>query len=113
MELEKGILGNTIRKYRILRGMSQEELAEAVDITPTHLKHIESEHRKPSIEVLFRLVYVLHISLDEILLPQQARDSSEFQEALTLLTQCSKTELSIVADLIRSLIKNRNQEKRG
>ena len=27
----------------------EEELAEAVQITPTHMKHIESEHRKPSV----------------------------------------------------------------
>ena len=69
MDLEKGILGNTIRKYRIMRGLSQEELAEAVDITPTHLKHIESEHRKPSVEVLFRLVYALHASITKALQP--------------------------------------------
>lgn len=109
MELEKGILGNTIRKHRIMCGMSQEELAEAVDITPTHLKHIESEHRKPSIEVLFRLVDILHISLDEILLPHKKKESSEFFEAHVLLEQCTKVELLIVADLIRSFIKNRNQ----
>ena len=51
--MKPGLLGNTIRQARLNCKMTQEELAEAVQITPTHLKHIESEHRKPSIEVLF------------------------------------------------------------
>lgn len=51
-ELEEGILGNSIRTARIKKGLPQEQLAELAGITPTHLKHIESEHRKPSIEVM-------------------------------------------------------------
>lgn len=59
------------------------------------------------------MVYVLHISLDEILLPQQIQESSEFQEVLALLGQCSKSELSIVSDLVRSLIKIGTKENRA
>ena len=60
--MEKGLLGNTIRQARIDNKYTQEELAEKIGITATHLKHIESEHRKPSIEVLFSLASELHIS---------------------------------------------------
>ena len=42
--MEQGLLGNTIRQARIDNNMTQEQLAELVQITPTHLKHIESEH---------------------------------------------------------------------
>ena len=47
--MKQGLLGNTIRQARLDCKMTQEELAEAVQITPTHMKHIESEHRKPSV----------------------------------------------------------------
>ena len=107
MNIKSGTLGATIRKYRVLHGLSQEELAEAVGISPTHLKHIESEHRKPSVEVLFQLVRFLHISLDAILLPQEDLRSAKHEEIHALLQECSESELAIVCDIMRSLLKNR------
>lgn len=105
-ELEKGILGNAIRNARIKSGLSQEELSELVGITPTHLKHIESEHRKPSIEVLFRLVQMLHISLDNILFYKGDLRLAKIQEIENLLSVCSEKDLQIINDLILSLLKN-------
>lgn len=107
MEVKKGILGNAIRSARIEHKLSQEELAEIVGITPTHLKHIESEHRKPSIEVLFRLAKTLHLSIDNILFDSRDLRREKIQELENLLTLCSEKELQIVCDLIHSLFENR------
>ncbi len=107
MPLEKGNLGNTIRTHRIQQGITQEELAEMVDITPTHLKHLESEHRNPSIEVLFRLTTVLNMSLDNLLFTNQVQESTEYKELSLLLSKCTTAELQIVSDLAHSLLKHR------
>ena len=84
--MKQGLLGNTIRQARIDNKLTQEQLAELVQITPTHLKHLESEHRKPSIEVLFALASVLHFSLDALLLTdetiQHARRKNELNNLL-------------------------------
>lgn len=61
------LLGNAIRNARMQRGLSQEYLAEMFDVTPTHIRHIESGHRKPSIELLFQLAKRLDISLDALI----------------------------------------------
>jgi len=65
--MEKGVLGNAIRTARIKMNLTQEQIAEMVDISPIHYKHLESEHRMPSIEVLFKLCDVLNLSLDSLL----------------------------------------------
>lgn len=105
--LDKGILGNAIRNARIESGLSQEALAEMVDITPTHMKHIESEHRKPSIEVLFNLSKILHLSLDNLLF--EIKDNSAgFNYAVNLLKDCSEREIRILIDIMKSLQNNRN-----
>ena len=57
--MKDGLLGDTIRQARMDNKMTQEQLAEAINISPTHMKHIESEHRKPSVDVLFSLADVL------------------------------------------------------
>lgn len=107
MDFEKGVLGNTIHTARMENHLSQEELAELIGITPTHLKHLESEHRKPSIDVLFHLAKVLHFSLDHILFQSEDCQSKQIREIENLMTDCSPAELNIIQDLLRSLQRNR------
>jgi len=45
-------IGQKIRKYRKLNGLSQEELAEKVGISVTHMSHIETANTKLSLQVL-------------------------------------------------------------
>lgn len=59
-------LGDAIRTARMRRGISQEYLAELLDVTPTHIRHMESGHRRPSVELLFQLAKLLDISLDAL-----------------------------------------------
>ena len=105
MGLEKGLLGNAIRQARMEKNISQEELAEMVGITTTHLKHIESEHRKPSIEVLFQLIQVLNFSVDSLFLDVKEREAQQiYQQILFLLEKCDHKQLRIVKNVISSLL---------
>ncbi len=102
--MKPGLLGNTIRQARIDNKLTQEQLAELVQITPTHLKHIESEHRKPSIEVLFALAEVLHFSLDALLMTNESYEHSKRKNELSLLIDtCSDNELDVVIAALREL----------
>lgn len=108
MILEKGKLGNTIRKARISNSLTHEELSEIVGITATHLKHIESEHRKPSLDVLFKLASCLHFSLDALLLTDKQSDERNIQkqEIQLLIEDCSSRELNAFIAALRELTKN-------
>lgn len=106
MNLEKGILGNAIRIARIKNGLSQEGLAEMVDITPTHLKHLESGHRNPSINVFIDIARCLNMSVDNIIFPQKTADQSMIKEIENCLTKCSERQLQILLDLLNSLLRN-------
>ena len=48
-------IGKTIKKLRVEKGMSQAELAQAADITPSFLSLIENDHRAPSLSALHRI----------------------------------------------------------
>ena len=106
MALDRGILGNQIRESRIENQISQEQLAELVNITPTHLKPLESEHRKPSIEVLVSLMEVLHFSFDGLVFPVSTERERRSQEIEILLKACSDQQLEIILDVTRSLLKH-------
>ena len=101
-------LGNAIKEARMKQNLSQEIFAEMIGISPTHLKHIESEHRKPSIEVLFKIAKVLNMSLDNILFLQNTDTDVQrlINEINNKLYSCTENELKIILDLIYSLKAN-------
>jgi transcriptional regulator with XRE-family HTH domain len=54
-------LGKTIRKLRVDRGISQQDLARTADVTPSFLSLLENDHRRPSLVVLRRLAAALEV----------------------------------------------------
>ena len=103
MTMQNIELGNAIKEARVNKNLSQEMFSEMIGISPTHLKHIESEHRKPSIEVLFRIAQTLNMSLDNILFLQNKQLVKEIDN---ILPTCTENELQIILDLIYSIKKH-------
>lgn len=64
-EIEK-VLGATIRKVRIERGLSQEKLSELADIDRSYVSEIERGLKTASIRTLLKLSQGLAISLGEL-----------------------------------------------
>lgn len=74
MGAERKELGEAIRAARIRKGLTQEALSELLDITPVHLKNIESSRRKPSVPLLFALMELLDFSVDALVFPERSED---------------------------------------
>jgi transcriptional regulator with XRE-family HTH domain len=60
-------LGQEVRRWRTLRGLSQEELAERADLVQHHVSRIETGDAEPGILVLLRLCRALNIAPSELL----------------------------------------------
>ena len=56
-----------IRKYRQLKNLSQEELAEEINISWRQIQRIEQNEEKTRITTFKKLVQVLNIPDDEII----------------------------------------------
>ena len=50
-------IGKRIRACRLAKGMTQEQLANAVGIVVTHISHIETGNSVPSLKKSLRKVY--------------------------------------------------------
>lgn len=59
-------LAKNIKKYRKLKGLSQNELAELLNISREHLAKLETTKRCISLMLLFRLSEVLKVSLKDL-----------------------------------------------
>jgi transcriptional regulator with XRE-family HTH domain len=63
---DRKLLGDGIRKHRKLAGLTQERLAERIDINPVYMGQIERGFRVPTVDVLLRLARALKIRLRDI-----------------------------------------------
>lgn len=62
------LLGLTIAYYRKLRGLTQAELAEATNLSRTHISNIEAPNGKTSISLnkLFDIADVLEVTVKDL-----------------------------------------------
>ena len=106
--MKDGLLGDTIRRARMDNKMTQEQLAEAINISPTHMKHIESEHRKPSVEELFLLADVLNFSMDAMLMEKQSDEHAKrVNEMNLMMNKCTDVELDVFLAALREMMKHK------
>ncbi len=74
-------LGHIIKTARENAGITIEALANKVDITERYLYRIENEGKKPSFDVLHKLVRELNISADSIFYPKKPSKDSEVENS--------------------------------
>ena len=97
-------LQRAIRQERKSKRITYEELAEMLDILPTHIKHIESGHRKPSIEILFEIARVLNLSLDGVVFPKDITQSDLTRGKIDrLLDSLDEDSLQFVLTVLEAL----------
>lgn len=94
-------IGQRIRKFRKAKRLSQEELAELVGISTTHMSHIETGNTKLSLNVLVDIAAALNVLADDLLSetgPTQI--NSAYQTIYDTLTTCTPQQVKIMSEII-------------
>lgn len=60
------MITNSIRKYRLLAGLTQSELAELCSVSKNAISDFETGRYDPRLDVAFRLADVLNTFVDEL-----------------------------------------------
>ena len=97
-------LGDIIKSARQQTDITIEELAEKVGITERYLYRIENEGKKPSYDVLFKLIRELSISPDLIFYPEKPSKDSEIENLLRMLYNCDERSMEVVKATVKVLI---------
>ena len=59
-------LGLNLKKYRLEKGLTQENLAEKVGIHPTYVGKLEGGRNNPSTKMLYKITRALGIKLSDL-----------------------------------------------
>jgi transcriptional regulator with XRE-family HTH domain len=101
--LDYTAIGKNIRAFRKARNLSQEQLAEKIWISTSHMSHIETGSTKLSLSVLVDIAHVLQVGTDEILATNQYIEKDKIPtEIHALIHSSSATQAEILLDLLKA-----------
>lgn len=96
-------IGQRIRKLRKAHGLSQEALAERVNISTVHMSHIETGNTKLSLPVFVDLASALEVHTDELLYDEDISTRSvAIEEIVRILDSCTTQQIKIMEDILRA-----------
>lgn len=96
-------IGQKIRQIRKAHGLSQEELAERINISTTHMSHIETGNTKLSLPVFVNIAMTLEVRTDDLLdNTEVATTSTSLDEIAVILEHCSAQEARVISDIVKA-----------
>lgn len=100
-------IGKKIRSIRKARNLSQEQLAEKIWISTTHMSHIETGSTKLSLSVLVDIAEALQVGTDELLSTQPFIEKTDTTDELRALIQsCTAAQSRVLLDLLKAAKKS-------
>lgn len=97
-------IGAKIRSLRKTKNLSQEQLAEKVWISTTHMSHIETGTTKLSLPVLVDLANALNAGTDEILESSlETKKNTSVDNIISLLKTCTPQQAAVLEEVIISV----------
>lgn len=98
-------MGKRIREYRTRAFMTQEKLAEVIELSAVYISQIETGIRKPSLETIIKVANALGVTLDCLVSESiTINEDDKINEILVILKGRTKEELSLASDTIRTVL---------
>lgn len=99
-------LGSDIKQARKALGLARRTLAEMVGIDPRYLANIENSGDIPSVPVLYELIRICKLPMEQYFTPESKTDENEQRQRVNhKLRLCSDKYLPIIEGTIDGAIK--------
>ena len=100
MELDYKAIGKRIKIARIKADLTQERLAEMVEISPTHMSNIETGTTRVSLTAIVSLANALSVTVDDLLCDSVVKSKVQFEKDIAgILADCNEYEIRMVKDM--------------
>lgn len=107
---------DNIRKYRIMRMMTQETLASASELSVSYIAQIESNRKSIGFEGLCKIAAALDVSIGDLFEKDCSVHFCEMQieqSFAKLLSDCTENEKRIIYETARQLKISLRKEDKG
>lgn len=104
MELDYKAIGKRIKIARIKTDLTQERLAEMVEISPTHMSNIETGTTRVSLTAIVSLANALSVTVDDLLCDSVVKAKVQFEKDIAgILADCDEYEIRMIKDMAKAL----------
>lgn len=104
MDNKRKAIGKRIRYARKLMGLSQAELSEMLQISPSHMSDIENGKKNIGLDIFMRITEELQVSADWLLrtdIPSVSAIQNE--EISEILSDCTSGEVQTLLKLLKEI----------
>ncbi len=99
------VIGNRIRKVREVKGLTQDMLAKAMDVSNAYISKIERGKTPINLDNLSKICESLETSAEFILTgTSKAADDYMHNEIIEMLEGCSPDKIKLIAQVIRPIV---------
>lgn len=102
-------LAEVIKAARAERKLTQEQLAENVNLSLRYITFLENENKKPSFSTLHKLIRYFGIDANTIFYPEQATEDTPVTRLSRLLLQCDEREIKAFTAHVETLISEKKK----
>ncbi len=108
MSLDYSIIGERLKKARIQKGYTQEQLAEKIDVSVAFLSRVERGNAKINLNRLNQLCDLLEISEGNILTGVGSNSNNYLNKDFSnLLKGCPPEKLKLIYDIAKVIIEQK------
>ena len=113
MQNEHEMLGEIIKNARMKADITVEDLAAKVGVGERFIYRIENEGKKPSYDILYKLIRELSILPDQIFFPEfpeKKIEDSEMESLVRMLYNCDERSMQIIKATVRAALDSQPKE---
>lgn len=106
-------LGLAIKEARKKQGLTREQVGAIIEIDPRYLTNIENKGQHPSLQVLYDLVSLLNVSVDEFFLASNnLAKSSRRRQLESKIDNFTDADLVIMESVADGIVKYKELEEK-
>lgn len=98
------ILAYAVRNARREKGLTQQQLADLIDIDPRTVMNIENCKGNPKMEVLLPLLRALQIDPMEVVYPELTQNRDTTRRFEILLSSCTAEEMEVLIPICEAAL---------
>ena len=100
--------GQVVKEARENKGMSREQLAEIIGLSPRHTQYIETRGQHPSVQKLYAIATLFNISVDQFFFPETSESKTTQRRQLdAMLDSMDEKELAVITATVTAMQKTK------
>lgn len=106
------ILGTNIKFFRRSKGITQETLAEMVEVSGSYIGYLERGKKSPSLDLLAKIADILQVAPATLLTPSDDEADGELKKLIAMLTGRETAEVKFVTEVAAAYFRSLEGNKR-